>query len=184
MKSPVQWPVCKCNLSAINSSTEDVSEDLSTEVFKSSTEGHFTHQHDLRVHTRPAFINCANLCVENLQDIEAPVRMDSQKAQKMWTSCCHSSTDLASMFSVRGLVAVVFSDAVFVALCRRSEKGKKGIDDGELTRGSASTVREPASADQNFKPRQNFIRLSDRGSGAADWSSILPVHGKRSWTLK
>lgn len=144
MKSPVQWPVCKCNLSAINSSTEDVSEDLSTEVFKSSTEGHFTHQHDLRVHTRPAFINCANLCVENLQDIEAPVRMDSQKAQKTWTSCCHSSTDLASMFSVRGLVAVVFSDAVFVALCRRNEKGKKGTDDGELTRGSASTVREPA----------------------------------------
>lgn len=106
-------------------------------------------------------------CVpKSSQDTEASVHMDSKKAQQTRTSCCHSSTDLASIFSVRGLDAVVFSDTVFVALCRRSEKGMKGTDDGELTRGSASTVRASAS---------DFIRLSDRGSAAADRSSILPV---------
>lgn len=54
---------------------------------------------------------------------------------------------LAYIFSVHHRVSMVCSGALFATSCRHSEE--QGTDVGESTRGSASNVREPASADHN-----------------------------------
>lgn len=74
-------------------------------------------------------------------------------------------------------VAVAFSGALFpVSHFFTGAVWKTALNVRESARGSASTVREPKLADQNFLTCQKFMWLSDGLSGADNWPSLPPPH--------
>lgn len=112
------------------------------------------------------------------------------RERERWTHqrhirCCHSSTNLAFIFSVcmTHWVTAALSDTLSATSHRCSEKKVLTLKN----RLAASTVREPEDDRPKFLPCQTFIWTSEGQMGAVDWAVIgvrsLPYTAQRGCNL-